>query len=310
MRILVTGASGFVGSHLVPTLLADGHEVVALGGPNWRPMVSHANLTARALNLEQELDCLADIKRLDSIIWLAQGNGYKEFPDQSVSLVAVNILGLTRVLELGRRTGARSFLYASTGNVYAPSLEPMAEDAPLLPADLYSCTKRSGEELVKLYQPWMAGAIVRIFGVYGPRQHNRLLPNLLTRIVNHQPISLESIHPNRPDEGMHWTPCHVRDVAAILARLANSMTEGCTLNLAGPEVVSIAQVARTAGKLLGKPIHFEHLPQPRQRNFLADARLLQSRFGDYSFVPFSEGLTETIKAFKQTAATPALPLSA
>jgi nucleoside-diphosphate-sugar epimerase len=297
MRILVTGASGFVGSCLVPTLLAQGHEVVALGGPNWRPTISHANLTARPVDLTSNSICLADIQRLDSVIWLAQGNGYKDFPDQAVPLVAVNLLGLTRVLDLARRAGAMSFVYASTGNVYAPSLEPMAEDAPLLPDDLYSCTKHAGEELVKLYQPWMTGLCVRIFGVYGPGQQNRLLPNLLSRIVNGQLISLESIDPAHPDEGLQWTPCHVRDVAVLLARLAHPLTDSATLNLAGPEKVSIAQVANIAGESLGRPVHFEHLPQARQRNFIADTRLLQSRFPDHTFIPFSAGLSETISPF-------------
>src|SRR5205085_78713 len=146
-------ASGFVGRYLVPYLLEQGREVLAWGGPHWRPLLFHRRLETRAMDLGGESGPLHDVGRLDAVIWLAQGPGYKDFPKLAPSMVAVNLLGLTRTLDLAQRAGARSFTYASTGNVYAASFEPMNEEAPVFPCDLYSHTKLAGEELVKLYRP-------------------------------------------------------------------------------------------------------------------------------------------------------------
>jgi nucleoside-diphosphate-sugar epimerase len=297
MRILVTGASGYVGSALVPCLLRESHQVVAWGGPRWHPPYQHAHLEAGPIDLGAQTALGEEIGRLDAVIWLAQGAGYRDVPAQVVPLVAVNVLGLTRTLDLARRAGARTFVFASTGNVYAPSFLPLDEEAPVAPADFYSWTKLCAEQLLELYRPWLAAKVVRIFGIYGPGQQQKLVPNLLTRIGANQAIQIESINPAAKDEGLRWTPCHVRDAAAVLARLLQQPPDHCTLNLAGPETVSVAQVARLAGHLLARPVRFDYAPHSRKRDLIADTSRLRSLLGDHTWVPLAEGLAETVAAW-------------
>jgi nucleoside-diphosphate-sugar epimerase len=297
MRILVTGASGYVGSVLVPHLLREGHQVVAWGGPRWSPPYRHAHLEAGPIDLGGPLVLGEEIGRLDAVIWLAQGAGYRDVPAQAVPLVAVNVLGLTRTLDLARRAGARTFVFASTGNVYAPSFQPLDEDAPVEPADFYAWTKLSAEQLLQLYRPWLTVKVVRIFGIYGPGQQQKLVPNLLARIGANQAIQIESIDPAARDEGLRWTPCHVRDAATVLARLLHEPPDHCTLNLAGPETVSVAQLARLAGRLLARSARLDYAPQSRKRDLIADTTRLRSVLGDHAWVPFAEGLAETVAAF-------------
>jgi nucleoside-diphosphate-sugar epimerase len=304
MRILVTGASGYVGGFLIPRLLGDGHQVIAWGGPRWQPKMGHPALETAATNLGASSEALPDLGLLDAVVWLAQGPGYREFPDQALPLLSVNLLGLTRTLDLARRAGVRNFLYASTGNIYAPSLAAVSEDAPVEGNDAYALSKLAGEQICRLYQPWMAIQILRIFGIYGPNQQDKLVPNLIARVLQGRPVCLEPEVAGQTDEGMLWTPLHVRDAVAILARLLNEPRHE-TLNLASPEVVSIARVAQLAARQLGCAAKLEIAPRTRKRNLVADTARLQRRMPEMRYVPFAEGVAETVAALQRTATTAA-----
>jgi UDP-glucose 4-epimerase len=304
MRILVTGASGYVGGFLIPRLLGAGHQVIAWGGPRWQPKTGHAALQTAAMNLGASSEALPDLGPLDAVVWLAQGPGYRDFPVTALPLLSVNLLGLTRTLDLARRAGVQNFLYASTGNIYAPSLAAVSEDARVEGNDAYALSKLAGEQICRLYQPWMAIQLLRIFGIYGPDQQDKLVPSLITRVLQGQPVRLEPEVAGQPDEGMLWTPLHVRDAVAILLELLKAPRHE-TLNLASPEVVSIAQLARLAARQLGCAATLEVALKTRKRNLVADMSRLQQRMPEMRYVPFAEGVAETAAALQRTAASAA-----
>ncbi|NBT93765.1 MAG: NAD(P)-dependent oxidoreductase [Chloroflexi bacterium] len=121
MKVLVTGATGFVASHLIPALIDGGHDVLACGHDESRldryPVGSRVVVDLRERTLASQLPT-----RIDAVIHLAQAN--VGFPDAFADLWEVNAGSTARLLDWARRAGARSFVFASTGSVYGPGERP------------------------------------------------------------------------------------------------------------------------------------------------------------------------------------------
>lgn len=167
MRILVTGATGFIGRHAVRALAADGNEVVSLSrGPSGPPEASRH--ISHDLGRAARLPIVAP---LDTIVHLA-GEGNVEQGRRDPSWIAeVNAQGTLRTLDLARRTGA-ALILASSQRVYQPGPAPVGEEAPTRPLDPYGYTKLVAELYVQM-AGWLFGVrgiILRFFSVYGPGQ--------------------------------------------------------------------------------------------------------------------------------------------
>ncbi len=94
----------------------------------------------------------------------------------------VNVHSAVAIAEHARRAGAKRFVYASTGNVYAAGFAPFSEAAPVRRDDWYALSKVHAEEALALFRPQLDVVIARLFGVYGPGQKGRLVPNLLASV--------------------------------------------------------------------------------------------------------------------------------
>jgi nucleoside-diphosphate-sugar epimerase len=232
----------------------------------------------------------------DVAIFAAQSRLYRGGIESASDLVGVNLLGLTRFLELARRARAKRFVHFSSGSVYSPSFEPLGEQAAVGSLDFYSMTKRMGEEIAARYRDSFDLLILRLFSLYGPTQTDRLVPTIVERVTRTAPVIL---HPRRTadleSDGMLVTPCFVRDAARVTLALLEKAPSNAILNLAGPEQMSIRDLANTSGELLGIEPHFEISETPREGDLVADLSRLDSLVR-VRYTRFRDGLEETIAA--------------
>ncbi len=245
MRILVTGASGFVGRELARQAEGD-HELFGLRSP-----ASGAEVGAGAVEwITADLGSESFTEKLpqgvDAIIHLAQSRRSREFPEGASDMMAVNVAATARLLEFARRSGVSRFVFASTATLYQRSLEPLSERAPLDCAQFYPATKRAAELLIGPYGSEFSCLVMRIFTVYGPGQRGRLVADLIERLRNGDAVNVEGAR------GLLLSPIHVADVAGAL--LAATAVEGpaSTLNVGGVEALGIAEMATTIGALLDR----------------------------------------------------------
>jgi UDP-glucose 4-epimerase len=271
-RIIVTGAGGLVGSHLLP-LLGDAAQVVAIG--RTAPTGGGANVVPLAADLSRPLEPSALPDRADAVIYLAQSSRHRDFPDAADDIFQVNAGQLAGMLRYAHRAGARRFVYASTGSVYGAGPGPLAEDSPVPPPDplgFYAATKLCGELLAAGYSGLMNVVILRFFFVYGRGQkRHMLIPRLVDAVRTGAPVALQG------EDGIRINPVHAADAAAAVR--ASLRLEGThRINVAGPETLSLREVAGTIGDLVGRPPDF--VPADGEpRDLVADTRLMARLLG-------------------------------
>jgi UDP-glucuronate 4-epimerase len=207
-RILLTGAAGFIGSHLAERLLADGHEVVGVDNfdPFYSPAEKRLNLakaTAHPAFRLVEADC-ADPRALgaalegetvDAIVHLAAKAGVRPSIDDPVGYARANVMATQVLLELAREHGVERFIFGSSSSVYGNQDEvPFAEDDPALrPISPYAATKRAGELLCHAFHHLHGMRVIalRFFTVYGPRQRPDLaIRKFATLMLDGEPIPM------------------------------------------------------------------------------------------------------------------------
>ena len=198
-----------------------------------------------------------------------------------------------RVAALAAKAGVRKMIYTSTGNVYAPGFGAYAESSPLRRDALYELSKVQAEEALSLFQGRLNLTVVRLFGIYGPGQSGRLIPNLAAAIASGKPLIIER-HPIDPSDlgGLRVSPCYIDDTVGILAGLIRRESPPA-MNVAGDEVLSVRQIAAAIGRLLGREPSFEVAVRSRAGDLVADIGLLK-RLLDPRFTPFETGLRRTL----------------
>jgi nucleoside-diphosphate-sugar epimerase len=286
MKVFVSGATGFVASHLIPALVSSGHEVVAAGH-------DRARIPGDATPLHFDLTApdWPTLPSVDAVVHLAQAN--VPFPGGANALFAVNVTATQRLLEHARRTGARRFVLASSGSVYGASPGPLTEDSPLAARDYYSATKVAAERFAQAYDGQFEIAIFRLFVPYGPGQVRRMMPRLVERIRSGEPIELN--REGRP----RMNPIYVEDVVQLVLRALDD--EGGSLgvlNVAGDDVIDIRRVSELIGEILGIEPHFE-AGDGDAADIVADNARMHAFLGDAHLVPMRDGLERTVASEHQ-----------
>jgi dTDP-glucose 4,6-dehydratase len=310
MRVLITGAAGFLGSHLCDRFLAGGHEV--LGVDNFLTgnagNLAHLAREPRFDFLEQDvvagLDATAAV---DGVLHLASPASPVDYYEHPIATLDVGSIGTRNALEVARARGAR-FLLASTSEVYGdPLVHPQTEDYwghvnPIGPRSVYDEAKRFGEALTMAYHRTYGvdTRIARIFNTYGPRMRpndGRVVSNFVMQALRGEPLTLYG------DGSQTRSFCYATDEAEGLYRLFLRGDHEPT-NVGNPGEFTVRQLAELVLALTGSASGIASLPlpadDPKQRK--PDITRARERLGWEPRVPLREGLAHTVAWFRQVVA--------
>jgi len=313
MGILVTGAAGFIGSHLVEHLLARGERVVGLDNfdPFYSPAEKRHNLE-RALRDPNftliEADC-ADLaavedalgtEALDVVIHLAAKAGVRPSIADPLGYARANLTGTQSILELARRREVRRFIFASSSSVYGNNPKvPFAEDDPVEhPISPYAATKRGGELLCHTYHHLFGMSVIalRFFTVYGPRQRPDLaIRKFATLMLRGEPIPF--FGDGSTERDYTWIDDIIQGVLAAVDRTARVSPEFHIINLGESRTTSLSRLVTLLGKALGVEPVLQRLPlQPGdvQRTF-ADVTRARELLGYRPTTPVEEGIPRFVE---------------
>ncbi len=257
LKVLVTGGSGFIGSHVLDQLVAAGHEPRNL---DLVPSPWHgAELDTTIADLTDDDAVAAAVRGCDAVVHLAAMADVNQVVDAPGRTDAVNVRGTFNLLEAARAAGVPRFVYASTIWVYgnAPGPEPHDEDTPLrLPPHLYTATKLAGEMYCRSFQT-MYGVSTTIlrFGIpYGPRARPAaVVPAFIARAKAGTPLTIAG------DGSATRQFVYVEDLAEGVVAALHPNGAGRVYNLVGDELVSVKEIAETVRELVGD-VPVEHGP--------------------------------------------------
>jgi len=306
MEHLVSGAAGFIGSHLCERLLADGHSVVGLDNliTGARRNLAHlANDSRFRFIVHDVTQPLALEGRFDHVWHLASLASPKEYLGHPIETLESGSTGTRNMLEIARRDGAR-FLVTSTSECYGDPLQhPQVETywGNVNPVGVRSCydeSKRYAEAMTMAYHRYygVRTNIARIFNTYGPRmalKDGRVVPAFLDQALQGQPLTIFG------DGTQTRSFCYVSDMVDGLVRLASS-DERFPVNLGNPVELTILEFAERIRRLMGAelPIVFEPLPQDDPQKRRPDITKAKGLLGWEPKVNLEHGLRETVEYFR------------
>jgi dTDP-glucose 4,6-dehydratase len=301
-RIVVTGGTGFVGSHLVDALLARGAEVVAVDNNVTGTPANVAHLADEPRFTLVEADVSESLPvdgRVDAVLHFASPASPVDFARIPIEILRVGSQGTQNCLDLAEAHGAR-FLLASTSEVYGdPQVHPQPETYfgnvnPIGARSVYDEAKRYGEALTMAYQRFRGvdTAIVRIFNTYGPRMRpddGRAIPNFIAQALRGEPITLYG------DGSQTRSICYVSDLVDGILRLLDSGLTG-PMNCGTEHEMSMTQLAETIRELVGSRSDLVFVPLPENDPLLRrpDLTVIRRELGYEPVVTPAEGLARTI----------------
>lgn len=305
MRILLTGAAGFLGSHLAERLLREGHQVLGVDNFSTGQNRNLERLSAYPGFAFLKADASKPLRvegPLDWVMHFASPASPPRYLRLPIETLLVNAEGTRHLLDLALKKGARFFL-ASTSEVYGdPLVHPQPESYwgnvnPVGPRAVYDEGKRYAEALVTAYHAHfgLPVRIVRIFNTYGPYmdpEDGRVVTNFITQALKGEPLTVYG------DGSQTRSFCYVDDLVEGIVRLMEVDYAG-PVNLGNPEEYTVLELARLVKEITHSPseIVFKPLPQddPKQRR--PDISLARRLLGWEPRVPVRQGLERTVAHF-------------
>jgi dTDP-glucose 4,6-dehydratase len=314
MRILITGAAGFLGSHLCDRLIADGHDVVGLDNfvtgraENIAHLMGHERFTFYRHDVSNYIFVRG---KIDAVLHFASPaspnpqspSAYFNLPIQTMKAGA---LGTHNTLGVAKAHGSR-FLLASTSEIYGdPLVHPQVESYPgnvdpIGPRSVYDEAKRFAESLTMAYhrQHGVDTRIVRIFNTYGPRMDlndGRALPNMLKQALLGQALTVYG------DGKQTRSFCYVDDLIDGVVRLLHS-DEHLPVNIGNPVEMTLLEFAAQINRVVGNRGGITFVPEARSerdpQRRQPDITRAHEKLGWAPRVSLEDGLQRTIPYFKQ-----------
>jgi len=307
-RILVTGGAGFIGSHLVDALIADGHCVRVLDNlSNGKREYFAQHLAGGMLELligdiTNPRDAAKAVREIDTVFHLAC-LGVRHSIKYPFENHKVNAEGTLQILQKSLEAGVKKLVYCSSSEVYGTAeYVPMDEAHPTQPCTVYGASKLAGEAYARAYHKTygLNTVIVRPFNTYGPRSHHEgdageVIPKSIVRSIGGRLILIFG------DGRQTRDFTYVEDTArAIVTASLSPKAVGCTFNIGSGFEVSINELVRTIAKITGRSSsiikHIGNRPGDVLRLY-ADPSLFRKVTGWAPRVSFEAGLKKTVEWF-------------
>ena len=306
MRILITGAAGFLGSHLSDRFLREGHTVIGMDNLSTGHPDNIAHLMGRPdfLFVQHDVTHFMYVEGpLDGVLHFASPASPVDYLEKPIPTLKVGSLGTHKALGLAKAKGAR-FLLASTSEVYGdPLVHPQREDYwgnvnPVGPRGVYDEAKRFSEAITMAYHRFhgVETRIVRIFNTYGPRMRpgdGRVVSNFIVQALRGEPLSIYG-------EGRQTRSfCYVDDLVEGIYRLFLSDRADPT-NVGNPNEFTVRELAEEVLRQTGSTstLEFRPLPEDDPQVRRPDIGVARSVLGWEPAVPLVEGLARTIPHFR------------
>ncbi len=309
-KVLVTGAGGFIGSHLVEKLIRLGYEVRAFIRYNSRNQWGWLEECEFRKDIDHYMGDIRDfdsvfkaMKGCSGVIHLAALIGIPYSYIDPLSYIKTNIEGTYNILEAARQLALENIIITSTSEVYGTAqYTPIDERHPINPQSIYAATKSSADSLTHSYYLSynLPVKIVRPFNTYGPRQSARaIIPTIITQILRGNKIKIGALYTTRD-----FT--FVSDIVdGFIETFKNSKCLGEFINLGSGEDISIGELAKKITKIIGKEVEIV-IEEERIRPASSEVMKLQADFtkakrilGWQPTISLEEGLKITIDWIKE-----------
>lgn len=304
-KVLVTGAAGFLGSHLCDALLAEDNQVVGVDNLSTGNLANLQHLGREPRFHFEQIDICEpfDVGKVDYVFNFASPASPVDYMRLGIETLRVGSAGTLNTLEIAKRYGA-GYLHASTSECYGdPEVHPQVETYwgnvnPIGPRSVYDESKRFSEAAVSAYRRYydVNTHMVRIFNTYGPRlqaNDGRVISNLMMQALRGDPLTVYG------DGSQTRSFCYVADLVEGILRLSKS-DEHDPVNIGNPTEWSILECAREIQALIGSKceIVFKPLPRddPKQRR--PDITRARTLLGWEPKIQLREGLTRSLDYFR------------
>jgi len=306
VRVVITGAAGFIGSHLSETLLDRGHSVVGIDNLLTGDIANIAHLTGQDfVFLKHDVTNYISVDGpVDLVLHWASPASPIDYLELPIPTLKVGALGTHKALGLAKAKGAR-FVLASTSEVYGDPLEHPQKETywgnvnPIGPRGVYDEAKRFAEAMTVAYHRYhgLDTKIVRIFNTYGPRMRikdGRAVPTFIAQALRGEDVTIFG------SGSQTRSFCYITDLVDGILRLAESSVND-PVNIGNPQELSIEEIAKVIIRMTGSSSRLVHRPLPTDDPKVRKPDITRARtlLGWEPKVSLEEGLTSTIAYFRK-----------